>query len=192
MKLNRIANDAYYTNQLLVQQLLNKYPISKDKVILECCNGKGHISNYLKDLGYTLITNDIDINLEADYHIDFTKLHSIDVDYGYKLASTCNTVITNPPFNIATKILENALDVADEVIMLLRLSFIEPCKDRKQLLELYKDNLIKMIVINPRPKFRTDTKYSDTVTVAWFIWNKRFSWNKLGVDCPFDFITDWR
>ena len=181
--------DFYPTSQKLTEQLLLKYPISKDKVILEPCNGKGHISNYLKLAGYEVITNDIDTNQIADYHIDFT---STDVDYKYKLASTCDTVITNPPFNVANKILENSLDIVDEVIMLLRLSFIEPCKDRRQLLNQYKDNLVKVILVSPRPKFRADTKGSDSVTVAWFIWNTKFSWNKLEIDYPFDFITNWK
>lgn len=93
--------DAYYTNQKLVEQLLLKYPISKDKVILEPCSGKGHISNYLKVLGYEVITNDIDIDVEANTHHDMTA----DISH----------------------------------------------------LQL------------------TDTKGSDSVTVAWFIWNTKFS-----------------
>ena len=184
-KLDRHRFDAYYTNQLLLQQLLNKYPISKDKLILECCNGKGHISNYLKQLGYDVLTCDIDTDTNSDYHYDVIEKQFWD-------RIICDTVITNPPFNVAAKILENALDVVDEVVMLLRLSYLEPTKDRKLILNSYKDNLVKVIPISPRPKFRNDTKGSDSVTVAWFIWNKKFSWNKLGINYPFDFITDWK
>lgn len=190
MKLNRITNDCYYTESKLVQQLLNKYPISKDKVILEPCTGKNYITNYLQQQGYKVITNDIDTNQVADYYFDATDFklwQNITENY-----IICDTVITNPPFNVASKILNNALNTVDEVIMLLRLSFLEPVKDRKLILNDYKDNLIKVISINPRPKFRTDTKSTDSVTVAWFVWNKKFSWNKLGIECPFDFITDWR
>lgn len=194
----RIPLDAYYTSSKLVEQLLLKYPISKDKVILEPCNGKGHISNYLKQLGYEVITNDIDKETDSHFYFNFTDLNE---EFKNVLSRNCvsaaneqseYTVITNPPFNVSNKILENCLDIVDEVIMLLRLSFIEPTKDRKDLLNNYKDNLVKVITFNPRPKFRSDTKSTDSVTVAWFIFNKQFSWSKIGIDCPFDFITDWK
>ena len=194
----RIHLDAYYTSSKLVEQLLLKYPISKDKVILECCNGKGHISTYLKQLGYEVITNDIDKETDSHFYFDFSKINE---EFKNVLNRNCvsaaneqseYTVITNPPFNVANKILENCLDIVDEVIMLLRLSFIEPCKERRAVLNQYKDNLVKVIPISPRPQFRSDTNGSDSVTVAWFIWNKQFSWNKLDISCPFDFITDWK
>lgn len=145
----RLPLDAYYTNQKLTEQLLLKYPISKNKTILEPCKGKGSISNYLKQLGYVVITNDIDTNQIADTYYDATKL---------KLLSTlnCDVVLTNPPFNTATEILANSLEIADEVIMLLRLSFLEPCRSRQELLNIYKDNLVKVISISPRPQFRLD------------------------------------
>lgn len=181
----RIPLDYYPTSEKLTEQLLLKYPISKDKVILESCNGKGHISNYLKQLGYKVITNDIDTRQISDTYFDATSstlFNNIQYD----------TVITNPPFNIANKILENCLSNSNEIIMLLRLSFLEPCKSRQDTLNYYKDNLVKVIPISPRPQFREDCKGSDTVTVAWFIWNKSFSWKQLNISNPFDFITNWK
>ena len=180
----RIPLDFYTTSEKLTEQLLLNYPISKNKVILEPCNGKGHISNYLKQVGYKVITNDIDTNQIADTYYDASK----PILYQIK----CDIVITNPPFNLATEILANSLKIADEVIMLLRLSFLEPTKNRRDVMNRYKDNLVKVVIINPRPKFREDTTNTDSVTVAWFIWNKQFSWKQLGIDCPFDFITNWR
>lgn len=188
--IKRLPLDAYYTSSKLTEQLIFKYPISKDKLILEPCSGKGHISNYLKQLGYTVITNDIDITAPSSYHYDFTNSAVTELFINYK--GLINTVITNPPFNVATEILANSLEIADEVIMLLRLSFFEPCRSRQKLLNTYKDNLVKVIPISPRPQFRLDSKGSDNVTVAWFIWNKQFSWKQSGIDTPFDFITNWK
>ena len=186
---SRMPLDFYPTSQKLTEQLLLKYPISKDKVILEPCSGNGHISNYLKELGYTVITNDFDKTKPAEYGLDITDKLSLQI---INNDEACDVVITNPPFNIANLILENCLEVVDEVVMLLRLSFLEATKDRKDVLNRYKDNLIKVVTVNPRPKFREDTKGTDSVTVAWFIWNKQFSWKQLGIDCPFDFITNWK
>ena len=182
---SRMPLDFYPTSQKLTEQLLLKYPISKDKVILEPCSGKGHISNYLNQLGYLVITNDIDTNQIADTYYDATNLN-------YLSNLNCDVVLTNPPFNVATEILANSLDIADEVIMLLRLSFLEGCKSRRDLLNAYKDNLVKVIPISPRPCFKLDSKGSDSVTVAWFIWNKQFSWKQLDINYPFDFITNWK
>jgi len=183
----RYKLDSYYTHQKLVEQLLVKYPIN-NRLLLEPCTGTNHITTYLKEVGYSVITNDIDKNMKADFNYDATLpilWNTIDLIKQY-------TVITNPPFNVATKILEQALSNVDEVCMLLRLSFLEPTADRKELMNRYKDNLVKVIVINPRPQFRSDSKSTDSVTVAWFIWNKKFSWNKLNIAYPFDFINDWK
>ena len=185
--MKRLPLDAYYSNSKLVEQLLLKYPINKKKTILEPCNGKGHISNYLEQLGYTVLTNDIDTNTNSEQHIDATTTNLVTL-----FKNHCDIVITNPPFKYATEILENSLEIADEVVMLLRLSWIEPCKSRRDLLNVYKDNLVKVIPISPRPCFRLDSKGSDSVTVAWFIWNKQFSWKQSGIDYPFDFITNWK
>lgn len=189
MKLNRIANDAYYTSSKLTKQLLLKYPISTDKVILECCSGNGHISNYLKQLGYKVLTNDIDKTKVSDYALDVTDRFFWDV---IEDTEAHPTVVTNPPFNAASTILENALEISDEVIMLLRLSFLETTKDRKDVMNKYKDNLVKVVTVNPRPKFREDTTNTDSVTVAWFVWNKKHSWDALNIDYPFDFINNWK
>ena len=75
--------------------------------------------------------------------------------------------------------------------MLLRLTFLEPCKNRAELLKTYADNLVAVIPVNPRPKFRKDTRSTDSTTVAWFVWRHFHSWKALHINCPFIFEDSW-
>lgn len=94
--------------------------------------------------------------------------------------------------NQAAKILEYALEFSHSgVAMLLRLTFLEPCKNRADLLKYYADNLVAIIPVNPRPKFRKDTSGSDSSTVAWFEERKDWSWSKQNINCPFIFENQW-
>ncbi|MBL1176930.1 MAG: hypothetical protein FWK01_17885 [Pantanalinema sp. GBBB05] len=76
--------------------------------------------------------------------------------------------------------------------MLLRISFLEPCRDRAEWMAKNADQLRYVIPVNPRPQFRADIKGGDSFTVAWFVWVKDWSWETQGIDCPFKFITDWK
>lgn len=96
--------------------------------------------------------------------------------------------VTNPPFSVAEDIPPLAYDASEKgVAFLLRLSYLEPCNGRYSWLVQHADQLRKVIIINPRVAFRTDTKGTDSVTCAWFVWEKTFSWKKLGLECPFIF-----
>jgi hypothetical protein len=70
--------------------------------------------------------------------------------------------------------------------MLLRLSYLEPCENRASWLVEHPP--AKLIVFNPRPRFRADTGGTDSVTSAWFIWH-RFG-DSQGTEL--EFCTNWR
>jgi len=158
---SRIANDAYFTPSQLIRSYFATHApfIGKYRTILEPCVGDGGIANPLRELGYQVEGTDI---VDGD-EFDATKLE-------YWHNKSPDWVITNPPFNQATPIIEHSLKHAKHgVIMLLRSSYLEPCKDRRHLL----DNRIRQITYcNPRPKFRTDIKGSDSSTVVFIVWDK--------------------
>lgn len=187
--LPRIKNDFYPTERALTLGLKKRLPISG--WVFEPCAGDGAIAQCFKPS----LTNDIDRRHECDYHGDATQeaqwqrvieAHSID------------WVVTNPPFNQAKRILENAWKYSGVgVAFLLRLSFQEPCETKKadfrgEWLEEHADHMSHQIVFSPRPRFREDTRGSDSATVAWFVWQKDFSWKKLGLTCPFQYVRGWR
>lgn len=185
----RRANDYYPTDQRLTQAFLALMAdkINLDgKTIIEPCVGSGDIVACLP-LTCKVITNDINPDHKADYHLDATKPEIWTARLPY-----CKVVITNPPFDGAIDILRNAIAHASEmVIFLLRISFSEPCGNRHDFLKEYADNLRYFIPVNPRPHFRGDGK-GDNATVAWFVWDKTWSWEQAGYPSPFQFLTNWR
>ncbi len=179
----RYKNDFYETPQKLTQTLLSHYPFIEGE-ILEPCAGNNAIASYLIEQGYKVRATDLVQGKDND---------ATQPQYWENLAKKPDWTVTNPPFNQAEKILEHSLNFSQlGVALLLRLSFLEPCKTRAELLKLSADNLATIIFINPRPKFRPDTKNgTDSVTVAWFVWWKEHSWKKLNLNCPFIFENSW-
>ena len=79
--------------------------------------------------------------------------------------------IFNPPFThareFAWKAIDwRALDQRRTVAMLARLTFAES-KARR---ELHQEHPSDVYVLSERPRFRGDTKGTDSVTCAWFVW----------------------
>jgi hypothetical protein len=175
MRKDRIDKDFYPTPDKLIRSYLAQNPnLLGDSTILEACAGDGAIAQPLKDLGYEVEETDISNGEE----FDATKAE-------YWEGRSPDVVFTNPPFTTATPIIEHALDHANKgVIMLLRSSYLEPCKDRRHLLNR---QISRIAICNPRPKFRSDTKGSDSATVVFIVWLKRpFSGNTI-----VDYLIDW-
>ena len=80
-------------------------------------------------------------------------------------------VVTNPPYTQPTcqQIIENSMRYARKgICMLLRITYDKPCAGRAEFL---KNNVMTyQLLFNPRPKFRTDTKGTDSATTCWFVW----------------------
>ena len=178
--------DFYPTPSLLTWALLNSHrfvPWRNKATVLEPCNGEGAISDVLKESGLFRLVDTADI--------DETKPAALTMDAAdpgaWARSARYDWVITNPPYNQAPAILPLAYDNCRVgMAMLLRLSYLEPCENRAGWLVEHPP--AKVIVFNPRPRFRADTSGSDSVTTAWFIWH-RFGGN-LGTDI--EFCTNWR
>lgn len=169
----RHANDLYETDRRLTHALLKEYQLTGN--VLECCAGNGAIAAALREhedaKHYQVFTNDLVDSCAGpshDFNLDATQPES------WKTMSdreSINFVVTNPPFSLATQILPLAYEHARwGVAMLLRLSYLEPCKNRFQWLQEHPP--ASVIVFNPRPRWRDDTRNSDAVTVAWFCFHK--------------------
>lgn len=142
----------YPTGKKLVDILLKN--IKLEGVVFECCSGQGHISKYLNNP----IVNDIIGGWDATNHI-----------YWSRMEPKSDWTVTNPPFSKALQIVANAICYSTlGAAFLLRLSFLEPTRDRVKFLERQPPN--KLIVL-PRYSFTGDGK-TDSVTCAWMIWDK--------------------
>lgn len=175
---NRVANDFYPTQKRLVDLLLAKVKI--EGTVFEPCAGDGAIARHFPNC----ITNDL--HPREEIATDFT-LNAADPD-SWLVFPQCDWVVTNPPFKLASEILPLAFDRASVgVAFLLRLTYLEPTKNRGDWLQEHSDSMTHLIPVSPRPRFRYDTKGSDSVTCAWFVWQKDWSWRDRGIQCPFTF-----
>jgi len=146
-------------------------PLSSIDLVFEPCVGKRIIPHCLEwplreDRPRKYLMNDIDASLGAlESNFDMTKR------LGWSTVATQNKItrnswcITNPPWSTAPYILHYALKYFKNVALLLRISFLEPCKDRFEL-----PPPSTLVVMN-RISFTGDGK-TDNVTAAWFIWSK--------------------
>ena len=194
----RRANDLYTTNSKLVDVLFGRIPIVGS--VVEPCAGPGRMADAIRAHNNHVITNDIEYGYPTDYVGDASDTYAgvwnnDDHIDGYEWA------ITNPPFSMAEGILPVCwCNVRQGMAILLRLSYMEPTKTRHRWLSEMADHQIAQIVVNPRPKFRageinpkTGKEFgNDNVTVAWFVWSKTWSWNRLGIPSPFKFGHKWR
>lgn len=164
-RLPRIEHDYYPSPHWFLSDLL-RYIRIFGRIGEPCC-GDGAIANLLPYWYATdsVWTNDIDTKHSANYYLDATLSES------WQQFPSTDWIVTNPPFNQARSILENAYRHAKVgVVMFLRLSFIEPCNNRVEFLSQYPPTTI---LIQPRYAFRPETTKTDRATMAAFIWDKR-------------------
>lgn len=161
----RNANDYYETPAWMVAALLQHHPIAADAVILEPCAGDGAIARALQASGRSrVMTNDLDRQHQTTLHLDATEEL-----WSYGPIAMTDWVITNPPFNAAFPILEQAELLARVgVAMLLRKTFLEPTRDRGPWLSVHPPT---HIIGLPRHRFRG--KGQDSVSADWMIWRRR-------------------
>jgi hypothetical protein len=155
--------DQYFTGEVLTAPLLDAVNICGK--VLEPCSGEGHISAVLKTVGCEVVTNDIDESFAADYHMDATQE---DTWTAIGLDHDLDWIVTNPPFKKAFSVLQNAMKLTDNVAILVRLSFLEPTRDRQEFLSA---NPPTDMIVLPRYSFTNDGK-TDSVTCCWLAWRK--------------------
>lgn len=162
----RRQHDQYFTPEFATHELLQRVAIGE--YVLECCNGDGAITRVLRSVPQKCVhTNDIDIALDADFHLDATEPKS----WG-QFTAGAHWVVSNPPFNQAASIIPLALEYATVgVAMLLRKSYTEPCFDRQDWLLAHRKNFAHQIFL-PRISFTGDGK-SDNVACDWHVWTKK-------------------
>ncbi len=188
--LQRVSNDFYPTPEPVTEALLNAVDLQGK--VLEPCAGHGAISDVLRSGGCTVLESDLvwesevgaqpmDASEEKFWQYWDARLTGID------------WTVTNPPFSLAEAILPLAFQYsAQGCAFLLRLSYLEPTKGRRDFLASSADCLRYVIPVSPRVRFRSDTRGSESVTCAWFVWDKSFSWRGLAINSPFRFLVDWR
>lgn len=169
-KEERQSEDYYATEPKATQLLLNEEKFSD--VVWECACGGGHMSEVLKDNGYSVYSTDLmDRGYEGTVLIDFLEHNAINnID-----------IITNPPYKYAKEFVEHALEISStgvKVAMFLKLTFLEG-KARKKLFEKYPPKVVYVSSQRLQCAKNGDfEKYgkgvSTAVAYAWYVWQKGF------------------
>lgn len=154
--------DAYFSPEWAAEELITRIPSLDGARVLECCSGEGALVMPMILAGAQVTMNDI-ADYPADHHLDVTDPAS------WKTLGTYDWIISNIPFDQAARIVPLAYEHATEgIAFLLRLSFLEPVKNRAEWLSTHP--LTQQIVL-PRISFTGDGK-TDSVTCAWMVWEK--------------------
>ena len=173
--------DFYPTPAKATHVLFDYAPFIKG-CVLEPCSGDGAIASVIEErLQRTIITNDIDIRSQADFHLDAAIASS------WEKFPQPDWIVTNPPFNEALPILQNSFEKTKlGVAFLLRLSFLEPTRKRAAWLRFIQQyQMMELIFGQPRISFTGDGKV-DSVTHLWMVWckNKTTAFDRY-------YVTNW-
>lgn len=182
--------DHYPTDVALTEHLLKHVPVSG--LVLELCAGEGKMAAVLRRHPPILdvVTNDINPDWPG---LDFVGDARLEDSAVWQENLRPHWVITNPPFSSAMEILQHSWEQCRTgVAFLLRVTFLEPTGTRADWLACHADHLCHYLVFgSPRPGFTADGN-TDSATVAWMVWRKDFSWKRLGVQPPFQFLSRWK
>ena len=159
--------DFYQTPQWVTKKLLDN--ISLSWTILEPASGSWAISKVLEAYGYNVQSQDI----RTDERVYWVRWVSI-----FDCSDKYDTIITNPPYFCAKDFILKSLELSDNVIMLLKLQFLESA-DRYN---FFKNTPLKKVyVICKRvtmyPDGEPEPKNSWTIAYAWYIWDKSYTGN---------------
>jgi hypothetical protein len=163
----RRPHDAYYTPASACDALKRHWQGWENAdLLLEPCLGNGAIVESFPEKEWK--TNDIDISKEADTNLDLRSMPNWDrFLFPRHTKREGLAVITNPPFSLAFWFAHHARFYCERSALLLRLSFLEPTRQRGPWLERYPPDLV---IVLPRISFTGDGK-TDSVTCAWMIWD---------------------
>jgi len=136
--------------------------------VWECACGEGHLSNRLKELGYSVYSSDIvNRNNTCDDVIDFL---AIDKKWS-------GTILTNPPFKYSEKFVISALDklVDGTAVFFLKIQFIESLSRYTNLFSKNKPHSVWAHVTRQKTaKWSNFDDPNNAFMYAWFVWKKNY------------------
>lgn len=173
----RRMNDAYYTPSGILNKCLGslsaQFPTQVQ--VVEPFAGDGRLVHTLEHQGYHVIANDVNGLHPHLYDMSHEESWAqMRVSY-----PDAKVVVSNPPYGIAPQVVRCAMATGyDHILFLLRLSWLERCKNRADIFDQQK---LRRVLITPRLSF-TDDGRKDCVTTAWFwfdctgVWSPALSW----------------
>ena len=113
-------SDLYSTPEIALDKLFEVVDFNKDKKYFEPCAGIGIVSEYIRNRGLFVVTNELfKHGYTTEYNEDFLNT---DIEFNY------DTIISNPPYKLANEFVNKGFECAKEQYLLLRLQFLESKK----------------------------------------------------------------
>jgi 23S rRNA G2445 N2-methylase RlmL len=145
--LNRVLDEVYTPTEAV--DLLIPF-LDKKKIIWECADGHGHISNYLRRIGFSVVGGNNFFNEKPE----------------------ADLIVSNPPYSLKDKFLERAYNLHLPFAFLLPLTALGGIKRTS----FYNKFGLQLIIPNKRINFMTGTgKKSCWFHTAWFTNGLRLS-----------------
>lgn len=165
------SNDLYSTPKEALDAIWKhlRDDIHHDDDILEPCAGMHDISNYLRNKGYNVYTNEmypvngVVYDTVGDFLEENNGLGMYDV------------LIVNPPYNKATEFILKGFEHAPIQWHFLRLSFLEGQKRFEELFNLGKLSDVYIFTYRVScPKGTNREKTANSVAYCWYRWDKNY------------------
>jgi len=162
----RAEYDLYCTSPSAIDALAKVGKLPKNKNVWECAAGLLHLSNRLRDYGYSVISTDLIDRGTCEGGIDFLETK--------ELRAPC--ILTNPPYKYCLEFVEHAVHTlqCDEYYGFHKLTFLESVK-RRAFFDKYPP--AEVLVFSKRINVATNGdpemfEKSSAACYAWFIWRK--------------------
>jgi hypothetical protein len=164
------GHDLYETPAVAVEALLRVLALPSGAIWEPAC-GRGAIANVLRAHGHRVVCSDL-----IDYGADPSAIHGVDFLKTTKVPDGVSCIVTNPPYMLANEFTAHALELCPNVMMLLRLAFLES-ERRSPILD--GAGLRRVFVFRKRlPMMHRDgwlgRKASSSLAFAWFVWERGY------------------
>jgi len=171
---DRIADDVYPTPAWTVARLLEGFPDLPGGLWLEPCVGAGSIVRAVRELRDDVRFHGIDVrNVEQEALAAgcerFWQGSFLDSaldggrDHYEILRARPAVIVTNPPYTRALEVVQRAMEIGAEVVMLLRLNFLGS-GDRSKWLRQHPPDIG---VLPNRPSFAASVKCAGKESCGW-------------------------
>ena len=155
----RATDDFYATPPEVTQAFMHRVGyILKSHHVWEPCAGDGAMGDQLLPYVGGLMMTDINPQRSDIGIMDFLK--------ATKMPDGFDTIITNPPFNIAAEIIEHAFEIGAQKLALLLKSTFWHAKSRQELFSRYRPTAIHPLTW--RPDFKGLGR--PTMECQWVYW----------------------
>ena len=168
---SRQPNDYYATDPSALQGLrtaMARDGLALCKNVWEPACGEGNLSIFLISQGYEVFATDL---------IDYNGNHTFDFLSEGDNIKWCGDILTNPPYKLAQKFVEQSLNrtyIGKQVFMLLRIQFLEGQARNR----FFQENPPKYVYVHSsRIMIRKNNDQSikgNSLCFAWFIWENGY------------------